>query len=206
MSSALYFLTFSTCFNFLSHAYLTDVYTSIDKNYLLDVITSSQDNESGLFENSLTTTLFATEILSSMNMNINQNDILCSTLMSKVPKNMEQKHQIFLSRSYLKNCINPKSKQNAISDEIIDNLHSGLFDKKLSTVVYSMHIIHAFYKKDIYIKDQPYGISNFNGLQVLQHLLSFQNKKDSLFAETQSGKAKSSVYRSAMALIAVSQV
>ena len=181
--------------------YLDILYTSSDKEYLANLIESSQDENSGLFEKSLTTTFYATEALgiyygNKGRQSFPKNDKLCATLKSYKISSWEEFSYLLVSRSRINNCLQ------SITDNSLKKLNDGQTANKLSKVFYSISGIYTLSKtnKDLY------DTSSLNIIKLFKHIQSFQlNNK--LFAEQiKSSKSKSSIHKSSMALSAVAKV
>ena len=184
------FLSLS-CFN-----YLDTLYTSSDEEYLANLIKSSQDSKSGLFEKSLTTTYYATQALSASNTNIPNRDKLCSTLKSYKISSWEEFHNLLLSRSRITNCLD------SIKDTSQKKLNDGLTANKLSKVYYAINGIYTLTKT----KADLYDTSTLNIIDILKHIKTFQLNNNLFTEQVKSSKSKSSIHRSSMALYAVAKV
>ena len=182
--------------SFVCDSYLSTLYTSSDEEYLSNLIQSSQDRKSGLFEKSLTTTYYATQALLTLNTKIPKRDDLCSTLKSQKISSWEEFHNLMLSRSRIPNCLD------SISDSSHKKLKDGLSANKLSKVYYSISGIHALSQPQINLFDT----SSLDIIETLTHIQTFQ-LSNHLFSESATNsKAKSSIHKSSMALSAASKV
>ena len=183
------------------HCYLDTLYTSSDKEYLANLIESSQDEKSGLFEKSLSTTFYATEALSIYYGNkgrgsFPKNKKLCDTLKSYKISSWEEFHNLLLSRSRINNCLD------AIKENSLKKLNEGQTANKLSKVYYSISGIYTLSKTNAKL----YDTSTLNINEILKHIKSFQLSNKLFTEQIKSSKSKSSIHKSSMALSAIAKV
>lgn len=179
-----------------ANGYLNRVYTKDDELKLVGLIVDSQSENhksKWFFENSLSSTFYATDGLSLLKRDIPNSSNLCQTLQSYKPSNWEEFHHLLMTRSKMKGCLK------SITDKTRSKLTNGLESSKLSQVYYAIDAVSALTELGLF------DSTSLDFERLLSHIATFQTQKDYLFAET-SKSSSSSVYRSSLALISTVKV
>ena len=177
-------------------SYLDTLYSSSNQDYLVNLIRNAQDDASGLFEKSLSTSFYATEALSVSGVGIPHQGTLCSSLGSSKFSSWEELYNLMVTKSRIPKCLD------SIKDATRTKLTDGLRGTKLSKVYYAVASIHTL----VSTKPSLFDATSLNLLEIAKHIKSFQLPNTLFTEQIKSTKSKSSIHKTSMALSAVAKV